>query len=457
MQEFFKINLETKFIKYLLSYTPLPIIPTISSDDRMVAGCDYIYKHDILHCTKTGRFNGINANQYIDDHLYVNEYVYTTDDDYVLRHYNPETETYDLYLPDEGKGNGEPGIGGLTVTDDVVRYYYRPVAEYKVLDNFSFGQYIPNITQRFISNVSYYDPLTHRFLGEYLRCLRDIYGLNLMSLYNCFDYEFSESITISRSGITETTPLKSKVLIVPIKFNKTYTIAIDCSFPVYAKAVFYDNQLLKDENGNNYSDLLPDNVTIYNGMTFNNPVTYKISNDLDIEDVNEKIIRDKQLQDLEKYLCLAIQIPRTITSSIVIIEGDYAGTAPLYIASAEGINTLSDNQLSNLFKSELSLLQTNTQTQIPYADKLIAYLLQYTIDCREEIDDNVANIETKIGYNPPLPNFYKGIWDNDLRYVLYNRYMNLENPSYIQKTDILGFVDRDIDNAVRQGLIHYEV
>ena len=179
MAEFFKNTIESKFIKYLLSYTPLPIFPTISSDDTMIEGCIYIYKDKILKCTKTGRFNGINANEFIDDHLYVNEYVLTTDNDYVLSHYNPKTRNYDIYLPDEGKQGGRyynnktgqwidsgiPGIGGLTVTDDLVRYYCRPVGEYKILDDFAFGQSVPNITQRFVSNVSYYDPKTHRFLG----------------------------------------------------------------------------------------------------------------------------------------------------------------------------------------------------------------------------------------------------------------------------------------------------
>ena len=100
---------------------------------------------------------------------------------------------------------------------------------------------------------------------------------------------------------------------------------------------------------------------------------------------------------------------------------------------------------------------SNNKKQIPYADKLISYLLGYTIDCREEIDQNVARIETAIGYNPPLKDFYKGIWDNDLRYTLYSKYMQLDNLDYIKKYDITGFIDRDIDNAVQKGLIKYGV
>ena len=494
LSQFFKNTLESKFIKYLLSYTPLPIFPTISSDDTIIEGCTYIYKDKILRCTKTGRFNGINANQFTDDHLYANEYVIATDEDYVLSHYNPSTRNYDIYIEDEGKEGGRyarynsdtqtwegadiPGIGGLTVTDDVVRYYYRPVGEYKILDDYSFGESVKNITQRFVSNVSYYDPQTHRFLGEYLRCVRDIYGVDLMPLYNCFDYDSTEYLYLDETkGAVEGTSPKYKVLLIPIKFNRTYTIAIDCEFPVLVKSVFCkDGILLKDEDDKSFTDLLHESTKRYNGIRFSNPVTYMISNDtsadlympdndgsdFNIEDAEQaafvkKREVDRTLQEHEKYLYMAIQIPKTNTSSVSVIEGDFSSVANRYVSSAEGINKLSDRQLSRTFLSKLSLLQSNSGKQVPYSDKLIAYLLQYTIDYRDEINENISGIETKINYRPALPDFVKGIWDVDLRYTLYSKYMNISGTDYIEKTDILGFVDRDIENAVNKGLIKHGV
>ena len=521
-QEFFKNTIESKFIKYLLSYTPLPIFPTISSDDWMIQGCIYIYKDKILKCTKTGTFNGIKANSFIDDHLYVQEdFLFVTDDDYVLAHWNPVTLNYDLYLPDEGRGDGyrgipvpyEPnvyyklerneyilvtdpqapsdwttgayfrrvwngdnysytalsaGVGGLTVTDDVVRYFYRPVAEYEILDDFKFGLSKPNITQTFVSNTSYYDPQTHRFLGEYLRCLRDIYGVDLMGLYNCFDYDMTESFSLSEQGISELSNSTVNVLLVPIKFNKTYTIALDCTFPVYMKAVFFDKELLKDYDGTSFTDMLQDNVQKINVMQFGEPITFTVTNNTELntqysEDSPEyaalyqqKLQTDRTLQEHEKYLYLAIQVPKTNTSSVVVIEGDYSETSYKYTTSADGVNKLSDRQLSKTFKSKLSLLQANTQRQIAFSDKLIAYLLQYTIDSREELNENVARVETKIDYRPPIKDFFKGMWDVDLRYALYNNYMKIDK-DYMSKLDIFGFVDRDIEYAVDKGMIKYGV
>lgn len=456
-QEFFKSNLEAKFIKYLLSYTPLPMIPTISSDDLIIKGCTYIYKNKILKCTKSGMFAGINSNSYFEDHLYVAEWVYTTDDDYVVHHYNPETKTFDIYLPDEGKEGGKyPGIGGLTVTDDVIRYQYRPMAEVEYVGDFIFGNYIPNITQKFISNTSYYDTQTHRFLGEYLRCLRDIYDIDLMGLYNCFDFDVADNFYLTKTNITEGTNSKVKVLLIPIKFNKNYTICIDSDFPVYVRPVFYDEYLLKDSNGSSLSDLITSSATKYNNLQFLNPVSYSVSNFMGIETEEQEAL-STTLQSWEKYLYLAIQLDANNDSSIVVVEGNYTNTAQHYISDVSLLSHMSSTQIANIFRSNLSLMQSNDGKQYPYAEKLISYLLKYTIDNREEIDDNVANIEKAIKYDPPLANFYPGIWDNDLRYVLYNKYLNISNVDYIDKLDILGFVDRDIENAVQKGMIHYGI
>ena len=461
--QFFKNTIESKFIKYLLEYTPLPIFPTINSGEIMIEGCTYIYIDKILLCTKTGRFRGINANTFIDDYLYVNEDLYVTDDDYVLARRNPLTGEYNTYLPDE------KGIGGLTVTDDYVRYEIRPVAEYEIVDNFIFGQFVPNVTQRFVSNTSYYDFQTHKFLGDYLRCLRDIYGLDLMGLYNCFDNYSVSNISLSLTGVTESTPVKSKVFLIPIKFNKVYTIALNSNFPVLAKAIFYKNHLLVTGQGVDLTSLLQSPVTQYNSLLFNSPVTFSVTNNTDLNtnatteaQINQALAQkrqtDKLLQDYEKYLYLAIQISENNETPIVVIEGDYSSVASSYVVSADGINTLSQPQISSVFRSNLSLLeQTITTDSVPFSDKLISYLLQYTIDVREEIDDNVARVETDINYNPPIKNFKKGMWDVNLRYVLYNKYMNIQNIDFINKQDIIGFVDRDIENATLKGWIKYGV
>lgn len=464
MQRFFESSTVSTYIKYLLSCNPLPTYPTISTDEYMVAGVTYIYKNDILKCTQSGRFNGIRPSNYKTDFLVVSDDLILTDDDNVMQHlrYDPETETYKwMYIKDE------KGVGGLTITDEMVRRSYIPIADYQIIGNFSLGTYYPNITRQFVSNVNYYDSRTHRELGNYLRCLRDIKGVDLMSLYNCFDYTIAENIRITKEGIINEVDPKSKIILIPIKFNKTYTIAVDCPFPVYVCPLFYDGRtLIKDSNNESMSDKVKYALTKFNSLQFIEPQTFMLTNDpsdiIDVDSTDEVIVNKAILEatkycammsDYEKYLYLAIQLPASNTSSIVVLEGDYTSVAEAYVSSAQEIDKLGDPAISKIFRSRLSLLHSNDSTQKPFSDKLIEYLVRYTIDDREYIDENVASIEDAIGYDPGIKDFYPGMWDNGLRYALYKTYMQLPELEWVNKEDILGFVDLDIENGVNRNMM----
>lgn len=429
LQEFFTTSIYCKAIKYLLSKTPLPMYKTISTDEFIIEGCTYIYKDKILRCTKSGRFLGINASTFTEDHLYVNEHLTISDDNDYIQHRRYKNENGKLvpYYEDSP----------LCVTDDIVRQYLRPFAEYEILDDYHFGEFVPGITEYHISNTSYYDSRTHRYLGEYLRCLRDIKDIDLMALYNCFDYEFVNNVYItpnSKNYLSEETPSKYKVTLVPIKFNKQYTIAINCPFRISVKSVFYKDYLIKNKLTEEYlTSKLNETYRNFNNLSFDNPVTYQIEVD------NPDILQ------YEKYLYLAIQIPAENNSSIVVIEGNYTVAADKYVSDINAMEIISAQSLSNIFKTQLSLLEVDDNKQHPFSDKLIEYLLGNTIDNRDEIDENITTIEKKVGYHPK----YYGSWSNTLRYLLYNKYMNINK----NKKDILGFVDSDIEEAIHRGYI----
>lgn len=52
------------------------------------------------------------------------------------------------------------------------------------------------------------------------------------------------------------------MIAIPIKYNKTYTIAIDCAFPVLMKSVLYGNLGMVQDTG--YSGYLTD--YLYEGV-----------------------------------------------------------------------------------------------------------------------------------------------------------------------------------------------
>ena len=99
MQKFFKSTLISSYIKYLLSCNPIPTYPVINTDDYLIAGATYIYKHDILKCTQSGRFNGIKSTNIKSDYLYVSDDITVTDNNQIMKHlrYNTTKKEYDGY------------------------------------------------------------------------------------------------------------------------------------------------------------------------------------------------------------------------------------------------------------------------------------------------------------------------------------------------------------------------
>jgi len=50
------------------------------------------------------------------------------------------------------------------------------------------------MSEQAISKSSYYDSDTHYRLGRYLRYIRDVYNINLMPFYNCYNYKSVNNI-----------------------------------------------------------------------------------------------------------------------------------------------------------------------------------------------------------------------------------------------------------------------
>ena len=469
MVRFFKTSVACKAIKYILSQTALPLYKTITSDELIMEGCIYVYKDKLIRCTSSGRFDGLNSSLSYDDHLYVNDHIILSDNiDSIQRrgqirqpkgnfdianindrvsHITEDEEEIPIQKANpEGIGNlkriphsTEYYDDYLTVTDDVVRQFYRPFAEYEIIQDFYFGQFEPGLSYYHISNSNYYDTETHYYLGEYLRCLRDIKGIDLMCLYNCFTYKYVDNVYInknSKSYLSDVLPKDKKVTLVPIKFNKTYTIATSCNFKVDIKSILYKDELMKTLDGEHYiCEELHESFKSFNNLQFETPKTYTITTDR------------PEILEYEKYLYLAIQVPENLESPIVVLEGDYTSHADKHVSDVASIEHISDAQLSKIFKSKLSLL-VNDGIQRPFSNVLLEYLFENTIDSREYIDENINTIQNKINYKP----VYEGQWSNTLRYILYTKYMNSKAQG-LNKLDILGFVDSKIEEAVHKGLI----
>ena len=469
--EFFKETLVSKFIKYLLQRTPLPQYTYIRDNQYMIKDALYTYKDKILLCTASGVFMGLRGGEDIVDYLTLsddlkvndpfninglgkdNQYMGNTSSAEAQSYYNNDTASAWMTLNQDGKNVNIP----LAVSDDPVTIRYYPTATFKIVDTYLSENMKPNVTQTSASTESFYGPETHRMLGEYLRFLKNVKGIDLMSQYNCFGHDVVRNLSINPKNeniVSEIDSSNFKVLLVPIKFNCNYTIAIDSRFQVSMHPVFYrEGKLLKDKRNQYYlyHDLLNQlkNVTnqdsllvVHNTMEFNNPIVYNIRN------------FDKNLVQYEKYLYLAIQINSTNDSSIVVLEGDYRNNKARMVSDVSVLTKsgATIERLSDAMSSNLSLLSENDHKQHPFTDMLVEYLCRNTIDNREFLTENVERVIEKLG------NFhygYEGQWTDYLRFVLYNRMHDYEERSLQHSNDILGYVDSNIENVLERGHMKY--
>ena len=191
-QEFNKVTTTSNFIKNLLISTYLPLIRTVRDFDYIIADRLYIYKCNVIKCTKSG-------------------YIVTG-----YKYFN---------------FNGER-------------------AQFRIVSEYYFGERNDKLCTNYISNSEGYDAITHERLGKYLRNLRDMYDLNLMPLYNCFSNQILPGHYISDQRVIKTaTDYNTKIYRVPIRFNTDYTICMDVlGSVVFAPAFIKNNNLLKVNN-----------------------------------------------------------------------------------------------------------------------------------------------------------------------------------------------------------------
>lgn len=301
---------------------------------------------------------------------------------------------------------------------------------YKTITEYVFGERYPKFTDNFISKNNNYDSDTHIRLGKYLRCYRDIYNIDLMPFYNCYCNKYTSKLVITENGVSsELSSNLYKTVIVPIKFNQIYTIAIDCPSKCTFAPAFMQNGDLLTVLDENISQRLWTQETIvsYPSLMFSDPITYKITT------------TQKSLETYENNLVLLIQIPFSSDSSVVVLEGDYLDKSH-HVVDVSVIHELDKVQQNKLFLSHLSLLRMNDRNSYAFTDRLIEYLLDNVITPLDEVTGDIKRVQEASGANKYFSPI-EDVWDDKLRMLLYNKYYEYTN----SQVDINGYVDKDIE------------
>lgn len=309
--------------------------------------------------------------------------------------------------------------------DCIVRYNN---GKFTFVSYYFEGKYYQNITTKFNLYNNTYDTNTHKYLGEYLRYLRDCKNLNLMSMYNCYADDL----------LTDT---QYKYILIPIKYNTTYSIALsefNYSYVMTTQSTLSDIQKL-------FLDDSKDKVNIkYSSFS----KTYQINSPTN----GYTILNATKIYDIfnEKNLKLVLRLPLSNTSNIVVLEGTYSYIKETSIIQANYEDDKSINyekvDLNNIIKGRLQLLEINyfDNTIKPFADKLFEYLFDNVILPKDKISKNIINAKYKLGtYGSDyekIRSTYKNIDRLKFLEVLKNEKYKNKN-SY----DLLGYIDKDIE------------
>lgn len=311
-------------------------------------------------------------------------------------------------------------------------------AKYTLLDNYAFNKNYIDVSQYKTSRYDYYDSETHKYLGDYLRYISKTKQVNLMPYYNCFNYKIANSFGFDRKTLKVVDKNNGyKIYLTPIKFNTDYTVALEHPLNALYKFVFYGKfGLIKpvdeDKNIHYLDDSIPNNEVKSKSFTFNKPCILRCNCD------------DSKLNDYEKYLYLAIQVPTTNTSSFVVLEGDFTKPCAkkVYInITSETEDSKYSAQLDNVLFTKSQLLELNDGNIYAYSSRLIEYLTENVVDTNDIHEQDVIGVQNKI-YTTPT-----GMYDLALRYKIFT---DINHNSGLNQTDLNGYIDRDTEKYISE-------
>lgn len=353
----------------------------------------------------------------------------------------------------------------VNVIDDHLEY----------LADYNFNKKIVNVTKNLRLNSDVYDSDTHEYLGDYLRFIRDYKGVDLMKMYNCFsnrkplNIQYPVDEALANKRLIDTKKDSYTYYLVPVKFNMTYSLYLDCPSKYELMCLFYKDFFVEKSE-----ELIDESYRIIGGSSFKKPLVYSTY----FDSVDE-------LYPYESVLYLLLKMPRGFKSSVVILENSRKETSMEvaefrryrieestndkgivtrhveWIKDLEGNDLYDEKEVRVVLSSgsmidgsmiteciygddatdisspvdivyNNSLLRVNDGNCYPFADRLVEYLLGQAITPADYLRLNIIRIQDKVdnyGYSEmnDKVNHYKGLWDNDIRKVLYNKALDNDN------------------------------
>lgn len=307
-----------------------------------------------------------------------------------------------------------------------------------------YNHFHPNLTKKLRLENDLYDSYTHRYLGDYLRFIRDCFDVDLMSMYNCFD----NTIEVQNN---------KKYLIVPIKYGKTYSIFSSKNSITYSIDTNYVEGRL------NIKDQIKLSKNSSSSCIILDPL-YPAS---------ERVVKEDNTQALNKFtnvfreknLRLIIEQEVEDNSPFVVLEGNYATYKPYFSNiqinyEKENNKYLYETDYSDIFTGNVNISNfqlvnelSRNQENYPIADRLLEYLFGNVITDLDPISKNIIDAKKKFAFRYQRDNLGQLVVNlNSIngKFTIMDRFKMLDAISMNQKydtdkQDLLGFVDKDVE------------
>ena len=394
MQKFNYSNTETLFIKNLLKNTYLPYAPTVRHGDYLIKGVDYCFGNNLIHCTESGTLT--TKTSMLEGVLYVQGYNNNVTPTKLSPSVSDSAKTGAYFLC---------GAGAKT-------------AKYYTVETINFNNFQPGINSNYVSNSTYYDSETHQMLGKYLRWYRDVYSIDLMSMYNCFCDMSTSHLHLTKGNVEDGKLNGSTVWVIPAQLNKTYTLFINSAHKVTIGYTFMNNRgrILNDNKDGYVDESLNFDITEYNELTYGTPIYYSTQ----LLDSNKMIYNNN--------FYIVVQVDSNYPISIVVLEGKYKRHFNRVVTNAFDRNLIQDYGFDSFLCPSLAI--SPTTYYIPYSNRLIEFLLNNVITPSTDISLNVKRIQEELN-NRGIDITPNDVWSDDLRYSILNEYFKYHNPYYL--------------------------
>lgn len=325
---------------------------------------------------------------------------------------------------------------------------------------YNYGKKYLNLTSNLEINNLIYDRETHRYLGKYLRFLRDQKHVDLMSMYNCFDGEtFSKNITIT-IGNDKKIVFKNDdnyiVYQIPITLNALDLKMFDgreIQLGVYIDA---NDAYVEGSTKKSCRDFVLEKTykTMRTTSIFKYDALVTLLQSLKNPTSINTILKDFILNNVDK-MYLLVKVLKSDLKSMVILEDskEYEYVDSKSVWQKPRASTIIKYPTLQVFPQLFS--NENLDNNYLLADRLVEYLTENVICPLSNMHD-INRFHAVVDENPtklPVKSVDRiyGYWTkSDTDNVIY---LMRKNRDYIYNIyDMLGYVDKDIENLIRKEL-----